>query len=110
MPLDFASNADQVAADLTGDLVDAAQADADQEAADVALGLVAPRTPRRTGVLAAGLRSVVAPAGGFSVVDAVPYATVVDARTGFATDTLAEAEPVIAEVYDKHLQARFDQV
>lgn len=109
MPLDVDSNADQVAADLVG-LVDVAQAEADRQAADVALALVDPRTPRRTGVLAAGLRSVVAPTGGFAVVDAVPYASVVDARTGFASDTLAKAEATLAEVYDRHLQARFDQV
>lgn len=110
MPLDFSTNADQVAADLTGDLVDVAQAEADQEAADRALALVDPKTPRRSGRLAAGLRAVVVSTGGWAVVDAVPYASVVDARTGFASETLHQAEAVLAEVYDNHLQAGFDQV
>lgn len=109
MPLDITSNADQVAADLTGDLVDDAQAEADQEAADAALALVAPRTPRRTGALAAGLRSVVVPPGGFAIVAAEPYGGIVDARTGFASRTLVEAEPRIADIYATHLQAKFDQ-
>jgi hypothetical protein len=110
MPLDFTTNADQVGSDLTGEVVDVAQAEADQEAADRALALIGPKTPRRTGALAAGLRSVVVPTGGFAIVYAVVYATVVDARTGFASETLARADAVLAEVYDKRLQAHFDQV
>lgn len=108
--LDITTNADQVAADLVG-VVEDAVARADQEAAETALRLVGPRTPRRSGALAAGLRTVVAPGGaGFALVDAQPYAGYVDARTGFASETLANAEPVIADIYAASLQAGFDAV
>lgn len=103
----LSTNADEVAAHLVGS-VDEAVADADVEVADYALDRIAAKTPRRTGRLAAGLRSVVV-AGGFDIVDAVPYASVVDARTGFASETLVAAESDIAAIYDRHLQDRFPQ-
>lgn len=109
MPVDVSSNAAQVANDLDGSLVDAAAERANRDAADLALALVDPRTPRRSGRLAAGLRTVVATEG-WAVVDAVPYASVVDARTGFATKTVLDNEARIVEVYDTALQATFDSM
>lgn len=103
------TNAGEVAADLSG-VVERATASADEEAARAALELVGPKTPRRSGRLAAGLRAVVAPKGGFDLVDAVPYANAVDARTGFATATLVEADATFAAIYDRHLQDQFDNV
>lgn len=110
MALDVTSNADQVAPGMVGELVDQAQAAADAEAADTALALVGPKTPRRTGELAAGLRSAVVPTGGFELTAAAPYGGYVDARTGFATDTLIQADTVLTDIYAAHLQARFDQL
>lgn len=107
--LSLDTNAGEVAADLSG-VVEAATRDADEEAAQTALAIVGPQTPRRSGRLAAGLRTVVVPAGGFELVDAVPYATVVDARTGFATERLRDAEETLAAIYERHLQERFDAV
>lgn len=101
------SNAEEVADDLLG-VVDPALADADAEAADLALSLVDPKTPRRSGRLAAGLRSTVAAEGGFDLVDEVPYAAKVDARTGFATDTILNADAAFGALYDTHLQRAFD--
>lgn len=108
MVLSLDTDADRVAADLVG-VVDAAAAAAHVEAADLALRVVTPQTPRRTGRLVAGLRSVVV-TNGFDLVDDVPYATVVDARTGFATKTLAAADHDITAVYDRHLQQHFDAI
>ena len=109
MPLDITSNAAQVANDLDGALVDAAAERANSTAADLAQRLVDPRTPRRSGRLAAGLRTVVA-SDGWALVNAVPYATVVDARTGYATRTVLDNEARLVEVYDNELQAAFDTV
>lgn len=107
--LSLDTNAGQVADDLSS-VVSPAIADGDEEAARYALALVDRKTPRRTGALAAGLRSDVVPDGGFAVTDPVPYATVVDARTGFASETLVEADAAIADIYDQHLQAAFDTI
>lgn len=104
------SNAAELASALDGVLVDEAQADADAEAADLAVDLVRPVTPVDTGALLAGLDAVLVPEGGFALVDAQPYAAIVDARTGFATATLANAEPRLVDVYAKHLQASFDSL
>lgn len=106
--LEVTTNAEEVASGLLG-VVEAATAEADEEAARKALDLVDRNTPRKTGRLASGLRAVVVAEGGFEVVDAVPYAPAVDARTGFASRTIAEADDTLAAIYDKHLQARLDQ-
>jgi len=103
------TNAEEVSRSLLGVVVEAV-AEADEEAARAALDMVAPKTPRRSGRLAAGLRAVVESAGGFAIVDAVPYATVVDARTGFASQTLLDGEASILAIYDRHLQDEFDAV
>ena len=103
------TDAGETAAGLAGAVVEASTA-ADVEAAATALTLVAPRTPRRTGRLAAGLRSDVVPAGGFDLTDPVPYAIPVNARTGFATDTIAAADSTFAAIYERHTQGRLDQV
>lgn len=103
------SNAEEVSRDLLG-VVDDATAAADEEAARTALDLVAPKTPRRTGRLAAGLRSVVVSSGGFDLVDAVPYAPAVDERTGFATETILDAEATFAAIYERHTQERLDAI
>lgn len=107
--LNLDTNAGEVASGLSG-LVVEATATADEEAARTALALIRPRTPVRTGRLVGGLEAVVVPAGGFDVVDAVEYATAVDARTGFATRTLAAAGDEFADIYDRHLQTRMDQL
>jgi hypothetical protein len=107
--LDVSTNAEEVASGLLG-VVDDAAAEADEEAARLALDIVGPQTPRRTGRLAAGLRSVVVSTGGFDLVDDVPYASAVDARTGFASSTIVEAEASFAAIYDRHLQERLDAV
>lgn len=107
--LDLSTNAEETGSGLLG-LVDEATRAADAEAADYALDIVGPRTPRRTGRLAAGLRSVVVSTGGFDLVDAVPYASAVDARTGFASDTIVAADAAFAAIYDKHAQTRLDAI
>lgn len=108
MVLTLDTDAARVADDLGGVVEDATRA-ADIEAADLALRLVSPKTPRRTGRLVAGLSSVVV-TNGFDLVDPVPYATVVDARTGFATATFANAEAEFTALYDTHLQDRLDAI
>lgn len=105
----LSTNAEETGDALLG-LVDEATADADEEASAYALAIVNPRTPRRTGRLAAGLRSVVVTTGGFDLVDAVPYATAVDARTGFASETIVDADTAFAAIYDKHAQTRLDSI
>lgn len=107
MTFDVTSNADEVATGLDGRIVDAAVEQANRDAADLAFALVNPRTPRRSGRLAAGLRVVVADEG-WALVDPVPYATIVDARTGFATRTVIENEQKILTPYETQLQAAFD--
>lgn len=102
------SDAEETASGLLG-VVDEAASAADEEAARVALDLVGPRTPRRTGLLAAGLRSV-AVAGGFELTAAEPYASYVDAATGFASETLLAAESTIEAIYERHTQDRLDDV
>src|SRR5688572_295200 len=102
---DLTTNAEAVGDGLLG-VVDEAVESADEEAADYALAIVGPKTPRRSGRLAAGLRSVVVSTGGFDLVDAVPYAPVVDARTGFASSTVLDAGEQFAAIYDRHLQER----
>jgi hypothetical protein len=109
MPLDVSSNAAEVARDLDGAAVTAAAERANRQAADLALALVAPGTPRRSGTLAAGLRTVVA-SEGWALVDAVPYASIVDARTGFATKKVLDNQARIVDVYDIELQATFDRM
>lgn len=104
------SNAVEVADRLDGAAVTEAQAEADAAAAELALTLIRPDTPVDTGALLAGLDAIVIPEGGFAVVDAVPYAAIVDARTGFATDNLAAAEDRLAELYEDHLQDTFDRL
>lgn len=106
-PLDVTSNADQVAADLTAGLVDDAVERANRAAADEALGLVDPRTPRRTGRLAAGNQAVVVTTG-WAIVNAVPYAPKVDARTGFASRTIRDNEDRLVDIYDRELQTEFN--
>lgn len=107
--LSLSTNAGQVSDDLTG-VVDAAAQSADDDAARLALALVEPRTPRRTGRLAAGTRSGAVPEGGFAVVNAVPYAPVVEERTGFVSETIVAAETEFVEIYDRHLQTEFDSI
>lgn len=107
MGFDVTTNAVEVASDLDGRIVDAAVATANQQAADRAFALVDPRTPRRSGRLAAGLRTVSA-ADTWALVNTVPYASVVDARTGFASKTLRDNTEQILEVYDTQLQTALD--
>lgn len=107
MPLDITSNAATVAVDLEPSLVDDAAERAHRAAADEALALIDSQTPRRTGRLAAGLRVAVA-SDGWAVVDAVPYATVVNTRTGFASKTLVDNEARIIAIYDRELQQELD--
>lgn len=103
------SDAGETADGLSG-VVEEAAAAADVEAARVALDLVAPRTPRQTGRLAAGLRSVAVPAGGFDLTATADYANVVNARTGFATRPLQANEAAFAAIYERHTQSRLDAV
>jgi hypothetical protein len=77
---------------------------ANEEAGRLGLEAIDAQTPRRTGTLAAGARSVADPYG-FAYVNATPYAVHVDARTGFATDTLRLREETIASVYEEHIEA-----
>lgn len=109
MSLAVTTNAAQVAADLDGSVVDDAAERADRAAAAEALALIDPRTPRRTGRLAAGLR-VVAASHGWAVVDAVPYAPTVDARTGFATKTVRDNTDRLVAIYDRELQEEFNDI
>lgn len=102
------SNADEVAAGLTPAIVDGAQQRADVAAAGYALSVVRPKTPRQTGALAAGLRSVAVPEGGFALTAPQPYGPTVEARTGFASSTLQAAAPDVVAIYDRELQATFD--
>lgn len=104
------SNAAEVADRLDGVAVTDAQTDADAEAAALALDLVRPNTPVDTGKLLAGLDTILIPSGGFAVTDAADYAGIVDARTGFASATLATAEERIGEVYADRLQATFNSL
>lgn len=101
--MELTHNADAIA----GGLEEAAGELADLEATNaaagrVALGEIDAETPRRTGTLAAGARCVADPFG-FAYVNAVPYAVIVDARTGFASDTLVEREAAVAGVYQDHI-------
>lgn len=107
MSLDVTSNAAEVSHDLAAALVDDAASRANHAASTEALRLVDPRTPRRTGRLAAGLR-VVSASDGWALVDAVPYSVVVDARTGFATRTIIAAEDTLVGIYEDALQEAFD--
>lgn len=109
MPLDITSNAAEVAADLAPSLVDDAAERANQAAADEALSLVDSQTPRRTGTLAAGNRAAVA-SDGWAVVNAVPYASVVNARTGYASKTLIDNGVRLVAIYDRELQQEFDNI
>lgn len=106
MSFDVTSNADEVANALDG-VVDAAVGQAAPAAADLALALVDPRTPRRSGRLAAGNRVVVA-GDDWTFLNSVPYASVVDARTGFASKTLQDNEQRLADLYGTQLQTTFD--
>lgn len=72
------------------------------EAGRVALEAIDVKTPRRTGTLAAGARCVADPFG-FAYVNATPYAALVDAKTGFATDTLKVREAALIAVYEDHI-------
>lgn len=102
--MELTHNAEEVAGRLeeaAGRLGDLEGANADAGA--LALTAIDQETPRRTGTLAAGGR-VVATALGFAYVNATPYAVIVDAKTGFATDTLREREAAIAGVYDNHVE------
>lgn len=107
--LELTTNADELGTQLVG-LVDEATSDADLEAADLAYDLVNPKTPRQTGRLAAGLRSVAVSAGGFDLTDPVDYAERVDNRTGFASETIAAAGQAFADLYDRHIQTKLDDV
>lgn len=102
--VEITSNADELAGRLetvAGELADLEAANT--EAARLALSAIDTETPRRTGTLAAGARCV-ADSFGFTYVNAVPYAAIVNAKTGFASDTLAEREAAIAAVYEDHIQ------
>jgi len=72
------------------------------EAGRLNLEAIDANTPRRTGNLAAGGRSVADPMG-FAYVNAVPYAVHVDAASGFATETMRAREAQIAGVYEEHI-------
>lgn len=108
-PLDITTNADDVANDLVGAVVDVAAERANTAAAAEAARLVDPRTPRRSGRLAAGLRVVVAEQS-WALVNAVPYAPVVDARTGYATKTVLDNEARLVDIYNTELQHEFDRI
>lgn len=109
VPLDLTSNADDVASQLAGDVVDEAAERAHRVAAAEGLSLVDRAAPRRTGRMANGLRVDVR-TDGWAVVDAVPYAAAVDARTGFATRTILNAEDRLALIYEDELQESFDSI
>lgn len=108
--LDVDSNAAQVAAGLVGTVVDEAQRRADEAAAAYALSIIGPQTPRLTGALAAGLRSVAVPPGGFTITAPQPYGPTVDARTGFASATLRAADAQVTAIYDTELQTDLDTI
>lgn len=102
--MELTSNADELAGKIdqaAGELADLEEANA--EAARLALTAIDAETPRRTGTLAAGARCV-ADQFGFTYVNAVPYAPIVDAKTGFASDTLEEREAAIVAVYEDHIE------
>lgn len=109
MSLDFTSNAAEVGRGLSGSLVDDAAERANRAAAELAAALVDPRTPRRTGRLAAGLRTVSA-SDSWALVNAVPYAPKVDARTGYATRTVLDNQARLVAIYDRELQTEFDTI
>lgn len=101
--MDLEHNAGEVAAAL--DAAAAALADLEAtnaEAAELALGAVNRETPVRTGRLAAGNRAVAEPFG-FAYSNATNYAPIVNARTGFASDTLNAMQAQIAAVYENHV-------
>jgi hypothetical protein len=103
--VDLTHNAETVAGDLeaaAADLEDLTAAN--EEAGRLGLEAIDAKTPRRTGTLAAGGRSVADPLG-FAYVNATPYAIHVDAETGFATDTLRQREEAIAGIYENHIEA-----
>lgn len=105
--MELTHNAEELAGSLeqaAGELADLEATNA--EAGRVALEQIDGKTPRRTGTLAAGARCVADPFG-FAYVNAVPYAVIVDTKTGFASDTLAEREAAIAAVYEEHITEAF---
>lgn len=100
------SNAAQVAdsiGDLSAALVDMSPA------ADAAAAMVLPvaveRAPRRTGRLAASLRSVVR-ATGFSIESPLPYAAVVHARNPWLANVVTAAESDIVAAVDRQVDER----
>lgn len=102
--MDLESNAGEVAAAIDTAAAELADLEGTNErAGQVALEAIGQNTPVKTGTLAAGGR-VVADALGFTYVNATPYATIVDTRTGFATDTLRQREAAIAAVYEGHIE------
>lgn len=80
-------------ADLTG---------AHEAAAQVVLAKAVPDTPRRTGRLAASVRSDVHPAG-FQIVAATPYAAIVHARRPWIAQAVDATTTDQVEVYTDHL-------
>lgn len=102
--MDLEHNAGEVAGDLeriAGELL--ALEAANVEAGRLALVAIDAETPRQSGTLAAGARTV-ADSYGFAYVNATRYAVFVDARTGFATDTLKVQEARILSVYEQHVE------
>lgn len=83
----------KAAADKVSDLTDAHTV-----AARVVLSAATPKTPRRTGRLAAGLRSVVGPHG-FTIAAAAPYAAPVHAARPWVTDAIAATTDDQVDVY-----------
>lgn len=80
-------------ADLTG---------AHEAAARVVLAKAVPDTPRRTGRLAASVRSDVRPTG-FQIVAATPYAAIVHARRPWIAQAVDATATDQVDVYVDHL-------
>ena len=97
------SNADRVADDL-GDLAArlANLQPAAEAAASTVLPVVVAQSPRRTGRLAASLRSVV-DATGFAIESDVPYAPKVHARNPWIADAIAAREQEIFRAVEQYV-------
>lgn len=102
--MDLSSNAGDVAAAIDAAVTDLEDLEgANAAAARLGLEAVNAETPVRTGTLLAGARAVADPFG-FAYVNATPYAATVDARIGFASDTLKVHEAALVDVYEKHVE------
>lgn len=99
------SNADEVA-DTVGALADVLRdlSPAEQAAAAIVLPIAVERAPRRSGRLAASLRTVVV-ADSYGIESDVPYAAYVHARQPWIADAIVATEQDQLDALDDYLTA-----